>query len=145
MTCWNGNVSQHFTRIHIHVHVNTCSLHIRLLFSLSCPVITLLSLWSLPRNHRISIYHMWAAASYEKNISHFLLFWGGPYCSTTLWPNSQWSAIFRLVGWLSSSSLALPSDRLCVLKQLCQLGASVQVTSWFKRLCHIDVSRAWQI
>lgn len=34
---------------------------------MSCPVITLWwSLSSLPRNHRISIYHMWASPSFKK-------------------------------------------------------------------------------
>lgn len=32
----------------------------------SCPLITLRSLSSLPRNHRISIYHMWASLSWKK-------------------------------------------------------------------------------
>ena len=70
--------SQHF---YSHLHMD-------------CPVITLWSLSSLPRNHRISIYHMWALLHLKKKKKNSL----PPVSGRTLLLNhlmvKQWSAIF---------------------------------------------------
>lgn len=111
---------------------------------LSSPFITLCALSiSSKKPQDVNLPYVSYSFFKKKKISHFLLFWGGPYCWITLWSNSD-----QLYLGLSAGSSPegrpwpLPSDRLCVLKLLCQLGASVQDASLFKYLCRVVVSRA---
>lgn len=116
----------------------------------SCTVIMRWSLSSIPRNHRTSIYHMWAALSFKKKNSL------PSGLGRTLLLNhlmvTQWSAIFRLAGWLCSSR-PLPSD-VCTKASVttccyCLRFQFIHPTSsckfWGTVSVHVQVDECWLV